>query len=392
MPIQGLTDRQAAFPQIGILRKGDVKQSATAPGRDLTHFRFTSEHADVMAAFTGAYGTAPTDINVLLPYRTTDENLAAWREHWIAGGLVHRCDGKTTVVSRKADGTYTNDPKACPGQCKPVGRLSVIVPELKRLAFVTVLTTSLHDIMTLTENLTALEMINGDLRGIPLILRRRPRKISVPETHPKGHPQQYQPTGKRVRREKWLLTIEAAPQWVALQLATQQTLALPRLPGGELPELMAPEDENGFVIDGTTGEIVTSGTSGPDWFDPEQEGPDTPPAEPPTQAPAPAPAPKPAPTNGDTKPAAAPAPAQRINTAAVKCGAAWKEAALALAHEVPYYTKAGQVDWFHLTGAAHKLGYAEITDANLQDVIAALRDYAAANTEQASADEQAALL
>jgi hypothetical protein len=272
MPIQGLTDRAAAFPQIGILRKGGPKPNEKQPGPDLHHFRFTSEHPDVMAAFGGIYGNEPTDINILLPYRTTDENLSAWREHWIAGGLVHRCDGKTTIVSRKQDGNYTSDPKPCPGQCKPVGRLSVIVPELKRLAFVTVLTTSLHDIMTLTENLTALEMIRGDLRGIPLILRRRPRKVSTPA-----------PDGKRVRREKWLLTVEAAPQWVALQLATQQTLALPRLPGGELPELEAPDDENGITIDGHTGEILNTGL---DMTYPEDDESETQ-APPPPTSPAP---------------------------------------------------------------------------------------------------------
>lgn len=257
MPIKNLTDREAAFPQVGVLRKGAAKQEGSKrPGSDLTYFRFTSEHADVLAAFQRTYGDKPIDVNVFLPYRTTDENFSAWREHWVAGGLVHRCDGENCVVHRTKDGTYSTEPEPCPGGCKPVGRLSVVVPELKRLAFVTAQTTSLHDIITLTENMQALEMITGDLRGIPLILRRRPRKVSTPEIYPKGHAKQYKPTGKRVRREKWLLTLEAAPQWVALQLAAQQAAAIPRLEDGSLPELMAPEDDNHVTIDGHTGEII----------------------------------------------------------------------------------------------------------------------------------------
>ena len=284
MPIRGLTDRAAAFPQIGILRKGD-KKPERGPGRDLTYFRFTSEHRDVIVAFYGTYGKTPKDVNVFLPYRSAGENWQAWREHWVAGGLIHRCDGETCAVWRKKDGSYSTDPVPCPGQCKPVGRLSVVIPELKRLAFVTVLTTSLHDIMTLTENLAALELLRGDLRGIPLVLRRRPRKVSTPGDN-----------GKRLRREKWLLTLEAAPQWVSLQLAAQQAAAIPQLPSGSY-ELEAPDDDNGWeppgdvVVDGTTGEIM----AGPDygdapaaWFE-EEEGPEEE-------------APPPAKTNGYTRP------------------------------------------------------------------------------------------
>lgn len=286
MPIVNLTNREAAFPQIGILRKGAPKPKS-GPGKDLKHFRFTSEHGDVLASFHAHYGDAPTDINVFLPYRTTDENFSAWREHWVAGGLVHRCDGETCTIWRNKEGGYSTEKKPCPEKdkasnkrlCKPVGRLSVIVPELKRLAYVTTLTTSLHDIMTLTENLQALEMFNGDLRGIPLVLRRRPRKVSTPRGT------------KRVRSEKWLLTLEAAPQWVALQLAAQQATAVPRLEDGSLPQLMAPEDDNGVTIDADTGEIIdtvgvpTAEKQGnspdyddapPEWFDdapPEQPEP-----------------------------------------------------------------------------------------------------------------------
>lgn len=247
MPIKGLTNREAAFPQLGVLRKGGEKPG-NGIGKDLTYFRFTSDDQAAVEAFAHFYGEQPDTINVILPYRTADENFSAWREDWVAGGLKHRCDGETMVLWLDKDGKYQTAPKKCTGGCKPVGRLSVIVPEFKRFAFVTVLTTSLHDIMTLSENLAALEMIRGDLRGIPLVLRRRPRKVSTPG-----------PQGKRVRREKWLLTLEAAPQWVRLELAAQEAAALPQLPAGPLPEMDAPDDDNGVVVDAKTGEILDTG-------------------------------------------------------------------------------------------------------------------------------------
>ena len=277
MPIKGLTDRSAAFPRIGVLRKGDKKVSENKPGKDLTYFRFVTEDESATADFLDSYGAKPRAINIALPYATPQENWSAWREEWIQGGLVHRCDGETCVVHKLPDGSYSTTPKPCPGGCKPVGRLSVIIPEFRRLALVTVLTTSLHDIIAITENVEALNLIRNDLRGIPMLLLRKPRMVSVPEVHPKGHPQQYKPTGRRVRREKWLLTIEAEPQYVRLQLAAQQAAAMPMLSAPQAPELMAPEEEesNGqeeagefgpMMIDPSTGEILDSPFTEPDEY------------------------------------------------------------------------------------------------------------------------------
>lgn len=215
MPIIGLTDRTASFPQIGVLRKGGEKKDERKPGPDLKHFRFDTEDGDAADAFRQVYGDEPRTIRVFVPFATVAENFEAWREEWTAGSLKHRCDGQT--CARWLNGsTYSDKPKPCPGGCKPTGRLKVIIPELKRLAYVTVLTTSIHDIMTIQSNLSALESAREDLRGIPMLLRRSPREISTPNGN-----------GNRVRREKWLISIEAQPSWVELQLTAQQRAALP---------------------------------------------------------------------------------------------------------------------------------------------------------------------
>ncbi|MDE2096708.1 MAG: hypothetical protein KGL39_05620 [Patescibacteria group bacterium] len=224
MPILGLTERSAAFPRIGVIRKGAPKPNDRQPGRDLEWFRFTSEDPGAMQAFADAYGTEPTEINVMFPYQTVDEVWYAWREQWLHGGLVHRCDGEMMVIWRTDDGGYSQERTPCPKAldkygkrtCKPVGRLMVVVPELQRLAIVVVQTTSLWDILTLQENLGAAEQMRGDLRGIPFILRRRPRSISTPRED-----------GSRVRVQKSLLSIEPNPDWVRLQLAEARRLALP---------------------------------------------------------------------------------------------------------------------------------------------------------------------
>jgi len=225
MPIKRLT-QDAAFPKIGTLRKGGVK-SANAPGRDLTYFRFDSPDAQAVADFEAAYSKEPKSINCYLPHVTPDENFQAWQEEYRAGGLVHRCDGETMTVHMVLGGKYSTEPKPCPyhtGEqkrtkkepgCKPVGRLTLIVPELRRFAYVTSLTMSINDIMELTANLNAIYAMRGSLQGIPFVLSRVPEKIST-----------LNDSGERSRREMWMLHIEADPAWVSLQLAGMRQNAL----------------------------------------------------------------------------------------------------------------------------------------------------------------------
>lgn len=251
MPIKGLTERPASFPQIGILRKGAKKTQENKPGADLKYFRFVCEDTEAQDAFQASFGAQPEEIEILMPFAKTDENFEAWKEEWAASSLIHRCDGEICVLwLDRTTGTYSTEPKRCPGGCKQTGRIKVIVPSLQRLAYVTVLTTSIWDIINIHENLMALELLRGDLRGIPLILRRKPREISTPAGN-----------GKRARRSKSLITIEAKPAWVALQLAAQQQAALPSAAPLLLPEGMPegtpdPEDDEPDMVD--TAELVKS--------------------------------------------------------------------------------------------------------------------------------------
>lgn len=222
MPIKGLTDRGASFPRIGELRKGGEKPAGNKPGPDLKHFRFTSQHPEVLESFTARYGTHPTAVNVYLPFATAAENFEAWIEEWGAGSLKWRGDGETLVVWQKPDGTYSREPKPQPAGGKQSGRLKIIIPELGRLAYVTALTTAVNDIMEMQSTLDAYEALRGDLRGIPFVLSRVPRMVSTPGQG-----------GQRVRREKWLWHLEAQPVWVQAQLSVMQRDALP---GGRIVE------------------------------------------------------------------------------------------------------------------------------------------------------------
>jgi len=247
MPIKGLTDQPRQFSEIGQLRKGAPKpKGKQQPGADLTYFRATFEDGEGKAAdmFLQAYGSEPREINIRLPFNTVDENFDAWREAYVKGGLVHRCDGEYTqyeVNSRTGSilvmrGLDTDDNKVkCDGStgCKPTGRLKVIIPELRRLAFMTVLTTSIWDVLNISRQLEAIRYINGGkLQNVPLILKRRPREISTPSGT----------GGKKARREMWLLSIEANPDWVEARVLALPSFDEPlQLPPG-MPDMNGDEE------------------------------------------------------------------------------------------------------------------------------------------------------
>jgi len=254
MPIKRLAT-EASFPRIGTLRKGAPK-GEKSPGKDLTYFRFDTDDAQAAADFLDAYGAQPQSINCYLPYSTPDENFPAWQEEYRAGGLVHRCDGETMSLHMTANGAYSTEPHPCPyatGEkertrkepgCKPIGRLSIIIPELRRFAYVTVLTGSINDIMELSANLNAVYAIRGNLQGVPFVLSRRPKMISTPTDD-----------GGRRRFEKWLLFIEPDPQWVRLQLAGMRQRAL-QLPGDRLLVDGRTVTEDGEIVDEWEGDTL----------------------------------------------------------------------------------------------------------------------------------------
>jgi len=258
MPIVGMTDRGLSFPEIGQIRKGAKKDPVqNRPGSDLKWFRVEFDEREQGSAdtFKSKYGPQPTEINIILPFNEIERCWDAWLEAYTAGRMVARSDGekftylvdtKTGEIKVKGGEPVTpynegqivgHDYQNKPVKCRPVGRLKVIIPELARAAYLTVMTTSVHDIANISAQLEAFKTLNGGrIAGIPLVLRRRPKMISTPGEK-----------GQRVRREKWLLSIEADPEWVKRMLSETKRLALPGNGTALLPETPGPEwDEDIF--------------------------------------------------------------------------------------------------------------------------------------------------
>jgi len=259
MGIKNMTDKGLSFPQIGFIRKGAPKEP-TKPGKDLNYFRveFAENEKKSAADFLAVYKEQPRTIRIILPFNEIPRMWDAWYEAYTAGRMVARSDGEYIQYQCAHDGTLlvkdgievaTGQPKPHPQDMfagndykgvgvkfKPVGRLNVIIPELKRAAYLTLQTTSIHDISNISSQLAGFSALNGGLiAGIPFYLRRTPRPVSVPK-----------PDGSRVRMLKFLVSIEADPDWVALKLDSLKTLALPNadllLPASNTEDLPVDDD------------------------------------------------------------------------------------------------------------------------------------------------------
>lgn len=253
LAILGLTDRPSRLPRIGTIHKGAPKPER-GPGRDLNYFRLSSEDSDLMMAWESAFGDKPTSFPVYLAYDDPDNSFDTSREEFVAGGLIHRCDGETCQI-RLIDGkNYSREPAPCPyaqtkytdpreRPCKPIGKLRVIVPELRRIGVLELGTHSLHDIISLSSNISLYALLarqaGRPLSGIPFILSRREREISTPSG-----------TTGRARRKVSLVSLDIDPRWAAVQLASRERdLALEsantplQLPAGTPEELVDPDDE-----------------------------------------------------------------------------------------------------------------------------------------------------
>jgi hypothetical protein len=254
MSIKGLTDRGLALPEIGQIRKG-AKKTENRPGADLAYFRveFDETEHKTAEAFRAAYHDQPAAIRIILPFNETERMWDAWYEAYTAGRMIARSDGEYLTyqlddksdiivhngadkngnkVKHPADGIAGHDQKGKPVKFKATGRLKVIVPELSRAAYLTVMTTSIHDIGNISDQLAAFKELNGgQLAGIPFILRRRKKMISTPAEN-----------NTRVRRAKSLISIEADPEWVKAKLTQLGSLALPNFEQALLPASTADID------------------------------------------------------------------------------------------------------------------------------------------------------
>lgn len=225
MPIKDLQNAtRHALQSLGKLRKGGEK-GPNGFGADLTYFRFVTDDPDVAAAWGRALPGEVDTLRVFMAYSEPGETFESWKEEWGKGVLKHRCNGEFCVKWRNADGSYTVDQRMeqrhpCPGGCREVGRLAVIVPELLLAGFSGLVTLETHSVNDIVHIQRVLDDTNrraggAGLDGIEFVLSRQQERISTPDGR-----------GGRRMVDRWMIHLTPAAEWLYAQLRAAQMLAL----------------------------------------------------------------------------------------------------------------------------------------------------------------------
>lgn len=257
MPIKAIQNSYKpgrGMEQIGRIFKGAARTeediAKKRPGKDLPYFRveFNATRAAYAAVFAEMYGANPAELwGAVLIGQTVEDVLDSWFEEWRASGLFHRCDGETQKdwFNPAIGGLEKHNPIPCVRdeggcQCKQIGRINLWLPEFTYrtgiLGYFTLSTHSIRDIGNLNAVLTDLHAIRRKLAGVPMTLGRE----EVSWDRPELDKQTKQPTGRRIKITKSLLTFRPDERFVQL-MGQEQGAALPA--PAPMKALPAPEGD-----------------------------------------------------------------------------------------------------------------------------------------------------
>lgn len=269
MPIVKITDRAGMFTEIGKIHKGAPK-ATNAPGANLDYFRveFREDEDVAKNAFVAVYGDRPREINIRFPYPDIPRVWDAYYEAYVKGGMVAQATGDVAdggrwkyfydyesglvcvrdYIARNQfgeqlvkDGPRLDKPVAYVGEKKnPImldmqGRLKVVVPEIGRAANLTLVTTSVYDIVSISEELAAYSeqaaRYGKTICDIQFVLLRRKEMI----TKKIG--------GKKVKAEDWMCHIIPSQEWTGkFHLMIDRKIMENMLVEGETRALPEPDE------------------------------------------------------------------------------------------------------------------------------------------------------
>jgi len=276
MPIIGLTDGTPSIKEIGRIRKGSEKEQYK-PGVNLDYFRvtFRPDETEMQNAFNSIYGNEPRTINVKLAYDVWDDNLFfAYYTCYLKGGMLGQANGEQWVYLRDyrtqeiliKGGELTetgkaremkiafdeNEPvyfyhserkkKDIPVYAKPEGRVALMVPELGRYVYLTLLTHAKNDLANLSGELRDIfnraERLGVYPSDIPLVLSRRFEPVSKPAYNGEG----------RITTEESLVHLEPHEQFAKLAIGFTQRKTLEALTPGQPHVEQLPEQPEDYAM------------------------------------------------------------------------------------------------------------------------------------------------
>ena len=236
------------FPTVAQIRTG-AKKSPTRPGADLKdRFRiefFPGADPAISARFKEVYGDlTPTRIRAMVPFPSVWEAWTSYDEAHNAGLMLAQADPETRRYLSLRDPENGNAYVVRDGQpyreyeppasitykdakgksqrikLRPSNRLDLFLPELGRLVNFEFKNTAYYNRINIRNNLAAIQALantlnGGNAAGVPFEIYRMEGDISYLDENGQGH-----------RVKKWLVHLEADPEWVKAAIARLSKFAL----------------------------------------------------------------------------------------------------------------------------------------------------------------------
>ena len=209
-PIAGISD-DLRLPRVGKIHLGEKKESAKGgeyPSQ-LPYFLVRESEttpAEAVAAFREVYGDEPTELRVVFPTDNPEDwNDQHWRCYGASWGLT--CKGTGRQAQAKIDPstkTWANKnsetwewwqlsicgegcERAQDGRCKPVMRLSFLLPDVPGLGIWQIDSSSVHSMRNINGMVhLAQQIMGGRIAFFPFILRRHQITVQPKDTKAKS--------------------------------------------------------------------------------------------------------------------------------------------------------------------------------------------------------------
>jgi hypothetical protein len=171
MPIKNLSEARR-LPRLGKIHLG-VKKVSEKSGKE---YPTETSYFVVPAEVEAVFGKNPTQLRVMFPIENDEVFFPQWYKCYGTNLLKCKGDGEKAFTWDEENGGMKEIPCPCPklegGDCKQIGILQFLLPEVPGAGTWQITTSSKNSIIDINSSIAFIRGICGRIRMIPLILKR----------------------------------------------------------------------------------------------------------------------------------------------------------------------------------------------------------------------------
>ena len=179
MPIKNLSDVRR-LPRLGKIHLG-VKKTASSGKEYPAEVDYFVCPEKVQTAF----GEKPKELRIMFPVNSAEVFFPQWYKCYGASALKCKGDGEKAFTWDEERGGLKEIPCPCPkleaGECKQVGIIQFMIPEVAGAGVWQITTSSKNSIINLNSSIDFVRAICGRVNMIPLILKREEQVMTRTE-------------------------------------------------------------------------------------------------------------------------------------------------------------------------------------------------------------------